>query len=79
LYCDLSLEEDKALNRVAKKTRPDRTDPWIRYECTGIAIPFNPDWPDDVLDDLKDHGLVTKASFEPFGDRTPAYRHIGLV
>ncbi len=77
--CVLSLDEDTALNRVAKNTHPDPTDPWLRYEGTGIEILFNPDWPDDVLQELKHHGLMTKASFEPFDDRTSAYRLADFV
>ena len=77
--CVVSLDEDRAINRKAKKTHADPTKPWLRYEGMGIAVLFNPDWPDDVLEELKRHVLVTKESYEPFSDRTSAYRYSDSV
>jgi hypothetical protein len=69
--CVITLDEDRQLER---DRHPDPGNPWRRYERTGISVLFNPDWPDDVVAELKRHELLTEESYLPFGESTPKYR-----
>lgn len=69
--CVITRAED---SRLARDTHPDPANPWRRYEGTGIRLLFNPDWPDEVVTELTQHGLLTDESYEPFGEGSQRYR-----
>ena len=65
--CVVARDEDTALNRTHRATHPDPRRPWKRYEGTGIRLLYNPDWPKDILEEVRAHGLIDEASYNPWG------------
>ena len=63
--CVLTKDEDARLNKQLSDRHPDVERPWRRYEGMGIKLLYNPDWPDGVLDELKQHQLIDDSSYRP--------------
>jgi hypothetical protein len=60
LCCVVTVGEDRNL---PSESHRDATDPWLRYEGSGIVLLHNSRWTDAEREPLLRHGLVNHGSF----------------